>query len=216
MKDPGKQSHEPNPAGWSHLPAQPHVPWASTPRSLPPPLGACALQGLCTWPGPAATQDLGSQLGSLDVNGFCMSRYRACSSTPPRPTYHPCHFRTQQHKPRFKPPICLFSVFIKEVENERKRLGEGDGMTKSVTCLFNFSAPPPYIPWGHRLQSELQIFTNSINRIQIVFRGASTTQTRVSPPCSQPPSAHPPPRHSHMHYIGNYSFPPPQFFLSSR
>lgn len=148
MKDPGKQSHEPNPAGWSHLPAQPHVPWASTPRSLPPPLGACALQGLCTWPGPAATQDLGSQLGSLDVNGFCMSRYRACSSTPPRPTYHPCHFRKQQHKPRFKPPICLFSVFIKEVENERKRLGEGDGMTKSVTCLFNFSAPPPHTSPG--------------------------------------------------------------------
>lgn len=94
----------------------------------------------------------------------------------------------RQHKPRLNPPICLFSVFIKEVENERKRLGEGGGMTKSLTCLFNFAAPSPYIPWGQGLQSELQIFTNSINRIQIVFKGESTTQTRVSPPCSQTPS----------------------------
>lgn len=119
---------------------------------------------------------------------------------PPGPPDTPCTTPVtsckQQHKPSFNPPICLFSVFIKEVENERKRLGEGDGMTKSVTCLFNFSAPPtpppPYIPWGHGLQSELQIFTNSINRIQIVFRGASTTQTRVSPLLITDPQRTPP------------------------
>lgn len=79
--------------------------------------------------------------------------------------------------------------------------GEGEGMTKSVTCLFNFSVPPPsYIPWGHGLQRELQIFTNSINRIQIVFRGASTTQAHVRPPAHRPQHNPPTPAQPHALY----------------
>lgn len=61
---------------------------------------------LRAWPGPRAAQELGSPPVSLVVNGFCITRYQACSSTPPpprHPMYHPCHFLQAAAQARLQP-----------------------------------------------------------------------------------------------------------------
>lgn len=114
LKEPRKQSHEASPAVCSH----PHVPWGSAlPGSPASPRAPAHCRALCL-AGPPSPQELGSQMGSLDVNGFCISSSQT-------PEYHPCHFRRHQHKPRFKPSICLFSVFIKEGKMKERGGGRG-------------------------------------------------------------------------------------------
>lgn len=141
---------------------------------------------------------------------------------PPRPPDTPCTTPVtsckQQHKPGFNPPICLFSVFIKEVENERKRLGEGDGMTKSVTCLFNFSAPPLPSSPPHTSPGDTG-FKVSYKYLLILltgyklFSGEHQPHKPVSAPSwSQTPSAPPRRLRSHMDSIANRSLPAPPIF----
>lgn len=129
---------------------------------------------------------------------------------PPPPSPHVPPLSLPQHNPPFKPPICLFSVFIKEVENERKRLGEGDEMTKSVSCLFNFSVappPPPHTPGDTGFKASYKYLLILLTGYKL-FSGEHQPHKLVS----APPRSHPRPQRSHMYYRGNYSFPPPPIF----